>query len=125
MGFLAPCPRRSLSTNGSYEHQMPLNVVIQIYVPLEELLRRLAGRGREDDNRAIVAERLKQFDELTRPLLEYYRERGILHRIDGVGKTEDVFAKIMTAVEGDLSGRTVRDFDWRPVHTGRRRHHEP
>jgi adenylate kinase family enzyme len=31
--------------------------------------------------------------------LEYYRDRGILHRIDGVGKTDDVFGRIMAAVE--------------------------
>lgn len=80
-------------------HQKPLGVVLQIYVPLDELLRRLAGRGREDDQRIIVAERLKQFDELTRPLLDYYRDRGILHRIDGVGHTDEVFNRIMAAVE--------------------------
>ena len=100
MDFPAPCPRPVALDEWLTEHQEPLNVVLQIYVPLEELLRRLAGRGREDDNRAIVAERLKQFDELTRPLLEYYRDRGILHRIEGVGKTEDVFDRIMTAVDG-------------------------
>jgi adenylate kinase len=99
-GFPRTVPQAAALDEWLTAHQEPLNVVLQIYVPLEELLRRLAGRGREDDNRMIVAERLKQFDELTRPLLEYYRDRGILHRIEGVGKTEDVFGRIMTAVDG-------------------------
>lgn len=79
--------------------QRRLDLVLQIFVPLDELLRRLAGRGREDDHRAIVAERLRQFDDLTRPLLDYYRCRGILHKIDGVGTTDEVFGRIMGAVE--------------------------
>lgn len=99
-GFPRTVPQAVALDGWLLEHQEPLNVVLQIFVPLEELLRRLAGRGREDDNRAIVAQRLQQFDELTRPLLEYYRDRGILHRIEGVGKTEEVFDRIMTAVNG-------------------------
>lgn len=98
-GFPRTVPQAKALDEWFAQHQEPLNVVIQIFVPLDELLRRLAGRGREDDHRAIVAERLKQFDELTRPLLDYYRDRGILHKIDGVGKTDDVFDKIMAAVE--------------------------
>ncbi len=98
-GFPRTVPQAEALDEWFAEHQEPLCVVIQIYVPLDELLRRLAGRGREDDHRAIVAERLRQFDELTQPLLEYYRKQGILHRIDGVGKTDEVFARIMAAVE--------------------------
>jgi adenylate kinase len=98
-GFPRTVPQAEALDEWFAEHQKPLCVVIQIYVPLDELLRRLAGRGREDDHRAIVAERLRQFDDLTQPLLEYYQDRGILHRIDGVGKTDEVFARIMAAVE--------------------------
>lgn len=98
-GFPRTVPQAEALDEWFAEHQEPLCVVIQIYVPLDELLRRLAGRGREDDDHVVVAERLKQFDELTRPLLEYYQDQGILHRIDGVGKTDEVFARIMAAVE--------------------------
>lgn len=98
-GFPRTVPQASALDEWLAANQEPLNVVLQIYVPLDELLRRLADRGREDDNRNIVAERLKQFDELTRPLLEYYRKRGILQRIDGVGKPDDVFGRIVTAVQ--------------------------
>jgi adenylate kinase len=98
-GFPRTVPQATAFDDWLAAHQEPLNLVVQITVPHEELLRRLAGRGREDDNREIIAERLKQFDELTHPLLDYYRNRGILHRIDGVGKTDDVFARIIAAVE--------------------------
>jgi adenylate kinase len=98
-GFPRTVPQAQALDAWLAEHREPLAVVLQIFVPLDELLRRLAGRGREDDQRIIVAERLKQFDELTRPLLDYYLDRGILHRIDGVGHTDEVFNRIMAAVE--------------------------
>lgn len=98
-GFPRTVPQAEALDDWLVANQGPLSIVLQIFVPLDELLRRLAGRGREDDQRAIVAERLKQFEELTRPLLDYYRGRGILHKIDGVGKTDEVFDRIMSAVE--------------------------
>src|SRR5690606_39192611 len=54
-------------------HQVPLTVVLEIRVGKDDLLKRLAVRGRGDDQRMIVLERLRQYDELTHPLLHYYR----------------------------------------------------
>lgn len=98
-GFPRTVPQAEALDAWFAAHERRLDLVLQIFVPLDELLRRLAGRGREDDHRAIVAERLRQFDDLTRPLLDYYRCRGILHKIDGVGTTDEVFGRIMAAAE--------------------------
>lgn len=50
---------------------------------------------REDDKPAAIKRRLKIYHEETEPLIEYYRPRGIVHRIDGSGEVQDVFKKIM------------------------------
>jgi len=76
-----------------------LDGVLELAVPREELLRRLLRRGRADDTPETVRERLRQFDELTKPLLDYYRLRGLLHSIDGVGTPDEVFARINQVVE--------------------------
>ena len=55
---------------------------------------------REDDKEAVVAHRLEEYDERTRPLLDYYRTRAMFHRIDGFRPVETVFAQLKDIVEG-------------------------
>ncbi len=50
---------------------------------------------RKDDREEIVRERLKHYHEETEPLLDYYKPRGIVHKIDGTGSVEEVFKAIM------------------------------
>ncbi|NOZ39865.1 MAG: adenylate kinase [Planctomycetes bacterium] len=77
-----------------------LSLVLEFRVTEEILLERLADRGRVDDGREIIRKRMQQYDDLTHPLLEYYKDRGILHTVHGgVGSAEDVFAKIEQIIE--------------------------
>jgi adenylate kinase len=49
---------------------------------------------RPDDNEATVAERLKVYDQKTKPLIEFYREHGILRSIDAEGEVDEVTARL-------------------------------
>ena len=49
---------------------------------------------RPDDNEATVTERLKVYDEKTRPLAQFYTERGLLQRIDAEGELDQVTARL-------------------------------
>lgn len=82
------------------ERTIPLDLVLEISVPEEFLLDRLAQRGRADDDRDTVRERLRHYHALTEPVLDYYRERGLLRLIDGVGTPDEVYARIKEAVDG-------------------------
>ena len=53
---------------------------------------------REDDKEEVVVERLKEYDEKTSPLIEYYRKQGILHEVDGVGAFSEVEGRIGAAL---------------------------
>lgn len=55
---------------------------------------------REDDAEETVRERLKVFAEATRPLLDYYGRQGVLAQVDGVGPTDEVEKRILSAVNG-------------------------
>jgi adenylate kinase len=81
------------------ERGMPLDLVLAIDVPEEELVTRLLARGRRDDKRDTIRQRFKQYTDLTEPLLNYYRRRGILRAIDGRGTPEEVFARIRQAID--------------------------
>jgi adenylate kinase len=75
-------------------HGRTLSGTVLLEVPDDVIVERLAGRGREDDDRATVTKRLEVYRESTEPLIGYYEERGLLHRIDGAQAPAEVHAAI-------------------------------
>lgn len=80
------------------ERGTPLNAVVELKVDHDELVKRLAGRGRQDDRPEIVSERLQQYARQTSPLVEYYRKQGLLVVVDGIGTQDEVFHRIQAAL---------------------------
>ena len=54
---------------------------------------------RKDDNEETVGNRLKVYTEQTAPLIDYYKGKGVLIDIDGVGAIDAVFARICAALD--------------------------
>jgi adenylate kinase len=77
-----------------------LDRVVLLTAPEEEVLRRMAGRGRPDDTAETVRHRLRIYEESTEPLVRYYEPQGILRRVDGVGTLNDIHERIESAVAG-------------------------
>jgi adenylate kinase len=78
------------------------DAVIYLDVSREELMRRILRRAEEqnraDDNEETVSNRLHVFDEATRPLVEYYRNRGLLHTIDAARDEQAVTTAILDSL---------------------------
>jgi adenylate kinase len=53
---------------------------------------------RPDDNEATVAERLRVYEEQTRPLIEFYRSQGLLRVIDAQGGVDEIAARLERAL---------------------------
>jgi adenylate kinase len=53
---------------------------------------------RPDDKEETVAERLRVYDEQTKPLIEFYREQGILRSIDAEGELDEVTERLEKAL---------------------------
>ena len=53
---------------------------------------------RDDDREETIITRLRVYESQTAPLANYYRERGKLREINGVGKVEDIQKRIIEAV---------------------------
>ncbi len=81
------------------EKNSPLDVVIELAVPDDELFTRLASRGRADDNPDVIKQRLVAYHTQTEPLVDYYTKSGILKKIDAVGTIEEVYAKIKKVLD--------------------------
>jgi len=75
--------------------------VIFIDVSDKEALWRISGRisDRQDETLQAIRKRIELFHELTEPVIEYYRDRGMLHRINGENDVDQVFADIITAIK--------------------------
>ena len=82
-----------------------LTAALNIRVSDDEIFRRLAGRGREDDDPQTVKTRLKTFHIHNGSLLDYYREAGLLHEIDGEGTPEEVTARARAELEPLVTAR--------------------
>jgi adenylate kinase len=77
----------------------PLDTVLELAVPEDELFKRLAGRGRADDQPEVIRQRLVAYRNQTAPLLDYYRKAGLLLSIDGLGTVEEIFQRIRTVLD--------------------------
>jgi adenylate kinase len=113
-----------------------LDVVVNLDVPTEVVLKRIAGRRvcvqcgatyhvdypplerwycddcgghvvqRDDDTEDAVMRRLELYEVQTLPVIQYYRRSGRLVNIDGDGDTDDVFKLLVAAVDARLERRT-------------------
>ena len=54
---------------------------------------------RDDDQEATVRKRLEVYQEQTQPLIDYYKNKGTLVDIDGVGEIDDVFSRIRASLQ--------------------------
>jgi adenylate kinase len=86
----------------SKQQKRPIEHVISLEVPQEELLQRLAGRrqteGRHDDTEEAVRHRLEVYAHETAPLIDYYRRQGLLRCIAGLGTVDEIFQRIMVVL---------------------------
>jgi len=84
-----------------------LNRLISIEVPEKESIKRLLERGkisgRSDDNEVVIKNRLKEYQEKTLPVLNFYKERGNYISIDGKKTIETVHNNIEKIIDEELS----------------------
>jgi adenylate kinase len=73
--------------------------VIALVVHVDEVIRRLAQRGREDDDAFVLRERLAVYSRDTEPVLEYYRRRSVVSVLDGNRPLDEVSDAIERAVQ--------------------------
>jgi adenylate kinase len=107
----------------------PLDLVIDLDVPKEVVLQRLASRRvcadcganysvdkpprydcvcdncggeveqREDDTPAAIEKRLAEYERETAPLIDWYRDRGLLEVVDGQGNANEVSQRLFTVID--------------------------
>ena len=81
------------------EQQLPLDVVLELQLSEAQLFERLALRGRVDDTEDAIRERIRQYDQLTAPVIDHYRQQGLVQTVSGDGTLDEVFDRIKSVVD--------------------------
>jgi adenylate kinase len=76
-----------------------LDLVIDLEVPTGLVVQRLLARNREDDTEESISRRLELYESETKPLVDFYRERGLLTTVDGDGTEDEVFDRLLVAID--------------------------
>ncbi len=84
------------------DSDLALDAVIDLVVPREALLERLAKRaateGRADDTEEAIERRLAVYAEQTAPLAQAYSDRGIRIEVNGFGELDEITAAIIDGI---------------------------
>jgi adenylate kinase len=84
------------------KHGQQVTLVLALEVDEEELTSRLVKRaleqGRKDDTVEVIKNRLVQYHEHTKPLIDYYTDKHLYKEIYGVGSIEDIFNQLCSVI---------------------------
>jgi len=86
------------------ENKTPISGMLSLEVEREELIGRLLGRGKisgrsDDQDQAIIENRISVYAQKTEPLVAYYGAQSKHFGIDGMGTIEEVASRLREAVE--------------------------
>lgn len=102
-GFPRTIPQAEALKKMLAERGDQVAAMIELDVPEDELMKRLILRGkqsgRSDDNEATIKNRLDVYHSQTFPLIEWYKQEGLHHHIDGLGDMQRIFADICNVMD--------------------------
>ena len=102
-GFPRTIPQAEALKKMLSERGHKVAAMIELDVPENELMTRLVKRGKEsgrsDDNEETIKKRLDVYHNQTAPLIEWYKNEGIHHHIDGLGELDRIFGDISAVID--------------------------
>lgn len=126
-GFMLDGFPRTIAQAKFLDTVTKIDGVILFAVPDQEIIKRLTSRGvcrdcgqvtninehkncpscngelyvRDDDNEATIKSRLKVFHEQTEPLIEFYRDKGLLFEVNATGTPDEIFSRVQKVLRND------------------------
>jgi len=110
-GFPRTLPQAQAAYEAAKDIGAVADVVVYLNVGQAELVRRLLARaqvqGRADDTAEVIGHRLAVYAQATRPLLDYYADRGLVLEIDGEGAVDAVNAEMVRRLSDVVPSATT------------------
>jgi len=79
-----------------------LSLEVSPEVSFERLLKRAETSGRSDDTAGVIKNRLKEYQQKTAPVAEFYRDQGLYFPVEGVGSIQDINLELEAIIEQEL-----------------------
>lgn len=85
-------------------HGLKVDIMVDIHVPEEELVKRILLRGKDsgradDASEDVIRNRIKVYREQTEVVGAYYAKQNKYFEVDGVGSMDEVFDRICRVVD--------------------------
>ncbi len=82
-----------------------ISALLALVVDEEEIIQRILKRGEssgrsDDQDEGIIRNRIVEYNQKTAPLFAYYDQKGLAHKIPGIGTIEEIFDRICNYLEG-------------------------
>jgi adenylate kinase len=86
---------------GAHQHELDhvVELVVDDEVVVQRLIERAEKEGRPDDTPETIRKRQAIYVAETAPLVDFYDQRGLLVRVDGLGSVDEVADRIVTALD--------------------------
>lgn len=86
------------------KHGLKVDIMVDIHVPEEELVRRILLRGKDsgradDASEEVIRDRLKVYHDQTAVVSDFYAAQGKYASVDGIGSIDEVFDRIAGIVD--------------------------
>lgn len=79
------------------EQGREIDRVLYLTAPQQEIVGRMLSRGRTDDTEEVINHRLEVYRSETEPVLNFYRDRGLVTEVYGVGEIDEVHERVFDA----------------------------
>jgi len=85
------------------EKNTSINCMLALEVDNEELTKRLLLRGKDsgradDQNEEIIRNRIKEYNNKTAPLKDFYSTQNKFHAVNGIGSIDEIFNALCTQI---------------------------
>jgi adenylate kinase len=95
-GFPRTAAQAEALDNLLSEKNTSINCMLALEVDNEELTKRLLLRGQDsgradDQNEEIIRNRIKEYNNKTAPLKEFYSAQNKFHAVNGIGSIDEIF----------------------------------
>ncbi|WP_304583259.1 adenylate kinase [uncultured Alistipes sp.] len=86
-------------------HGLKVDVMVDIHVPEEELVRRILLRGKDsgradDASEEVIRGRLAVYHQQTAVVSDFYAAQGKYASVNGTGTMDEVFERVATVIDG-------------------------